>query len=172
MDLHLPFTKKKNLSETADETPTEHWFEKVEQFYGDMLIKSLPFKWLIFGCFIIVLMVSGFIVTQKMKFVMFPNEETRDIVLTGEAAPDANHIGVVPLVIPMTITDPATLFPTLKNLGVPIWRFGEYLYPQISEHVCENSVYLSKHVFQFPCHPELTDKEIDWMVETIKSHAA
>lgn len=80
--------------------------------------------------------------------------------------------GVVPLVIPMTITDPATLFPTLKNLGVPIWRFGEYLYPQISEHVCENSVYLSKHVFQFPCHPELTDKEIDWMVETIKSHAA
>ncbi|MCA9400688.1 MAG: efflux RND transporter permease subunit [Candidatus Omnitrophica bacterium] len=91
MDLHLPFTKKKNLSETADETPTEHWFEKVEQFYGDMLIKSLPFKWLIFGCFIIVLMVSGFIVTQKMKFVMFPNEETRDIVLTGEAAPDANR---------------------------------------------------------------------------------
>lgn len=83
---------------------------------------------------------------------------------------DELPVGVVPLVVPMTVTDPDTLFPRLKNLGVPIWRFGEYLYPQINEHICKNSIYLSKHVFQFPCHPELTDQEIAWMVETIKTN--
>lgn len=85
---------------------------------------------------------------------------------------DALPEGVVPLVVPMKIFDPDKSFPILKRLGVPIWRFGEYLYPQINEHICENSVYLSRHVFQFPCHPELTEKELEWMVETIRSNAS
>jgi dTDP-4-amino-4,6-dideoxygalactose transaminase len=76
--------------------------------------------------------------------------------------------GTVPMVVPMVVQDPNVVFPMLKNAGVPIWRFGEYLYPQINEDLCKNSIFLSRHVFQFPCHPDLTDKEIDWMVDTIK----
>ena len=76
--------------------------------------------------------------------------------------------GTAPLVVPMIMQDSEAVFPILKNAGVPIWRFGEYLYPQVNESICRNSVFLSSHVFQFPCHPDLTDKEIDWMVDTIK----
>lgn len=77
----------------------------------------------------------------------------------------------VPLVVPMIVENPEVLFPKLKSLGVPIWRFGEYLYPQITDHVCENSVYLSKHIFQFPCHPDMTDEEIEWMVTIVRDNA-
>ncbi|MCB1802242.1 MAG: aminotransferase class I/II-fold pyridoxal phosphate-dependent enzyme [Gammaproteobacteria bacterium] len=75
---------------------------------------------------------------------------------------------VVPLVVPMVVDNPSVMFPRLKHAGVPIWRFGEYLYPEIDESVCSNTLFLSRHVFQFPCHPELRPDEIDWMVDTIR----
>ena len=77
--------------------------------------------------------------------------------------------GVVPLVFPLYVEAPALTFSVLKNAGVPIWRFGEYLDPAISESVCSNSVDLSAHVFQFPCHQELSENELDWMIEIIAS---
>lgn len=77
--------------------------------------------------------------------------------------------GVVPLVYPVTIASPETAFPKLKLAGVPIWRFGEYLYPEITPDYCPNSVSLSRCVFQFPCHSELTPRERQWMVDTIRS---
>jgi len=79
--------------------------------------------------------------------------------------------GVVPLNYPTVVENPATLFPALKMAGVPIWRFGEYLDREITEEVCANSCYLSRHVFQFPCHPELRPGELSWMVDTIRAHA-
>lgn len=79
--------------------------------------------------------------------------------------------GTVPLVVPIVVHQASNLFPRLKNLGVPIWRFGEFLDPVIDESVCANSVFLSAHVFQFPCHPELRDDEIDWIVDTVKAEA-
>ncbi len=78
--------------------------------------------------------------------------------------------GVIPLVVPMIVDNPEIVFPKLKHAGVPIWRFGEYLYPEINEELCANTMFLSRHVFQFPCHPELTRAEIQWMLDTIKQH--
>ncbi len=78
--------------------------------------------------------------------------------------------GTVPLNFPVIVDQPSTLFPVLKHAGVPIWRFGEYLDEEITEEVCANSCYLSRHVFQFPCHSELRPEELSWMVDTIRSH--
>lgn len=68
-----------------------HWFHKVEDSYGNLLEKTLPFKWVIFPVFVILLLFSGYIVKTKMKFVMFPREETRQVSLTGKAAPEADR---------------------------------------------------------------------------------
>jgi len=78
--------------------------------------------------------------------------------------------GTVPLNFPVVVDRPETLFPALKHAGVPIWRFGEYLDEEITERVCANSCYLSRHVFQFPCHSELRPEELSWMVDTIQAH--
>ena len=77
--------------------------------------------------------------------------------------------GAVPLVCPIYIDDPHKHFVKLKQLGVPIWRFGEYLDDEVDIELCKNSVELSAHIFQFPCHQELSDNELDWMIQTIRT---
>jgi len=76
--------------------------------------------------------------------------------------------GTVPLVYPLYVEQPDQHFAALKSLAVPIWRFGEFLDPAIDSSVCANSVELSRHIFQLPCHQELTHSEIDWMTDTIR----
>jgi len=73
----------------------------------------------------------------------------------------------VPFVYPLYVENPQHYFRKLKMLGVPIWRFGEFLVPEVTEKTCPVSVDYSAHVFQFPCHQSLTNEEIDWMINQI-----
>lgn len=76
--------------------------------------------------------------------------------------------GVFPWVFPLITDHPEPLFDTLKSRGVPIIRFGEYLWPGVDASVCANSVDLSRHVMSFSCHQELRIDELDWMITNIK----
>jgi len=74
---------KKQISlKTPD---SEHWFDRWEQIYGKYIEKVLSFKGIILGIFVFMFMVALFIGAFKMKFVMFPGEETRQISLSAEA---------------------------------------------------------------------------------------
>lgn len=73
----------------------------------------------------------------------------------------------VPWVFPIYVDHPDKYFAPLKMQGVPVWRFGEFLDPVVTEAVCPVSVKYSKHIFQFPCHQSLTPDEIDWMLNKI-----
>jgi perosamine synthetase len=77
--------------------------------------------------------------------------------------------GAVPLVYPLYVNKIQPIFHELKMAGVPIWRFGELLDLSIDESVCANSVDLSTHLIQFPCHQALTLDEIHWMLDQIES---
>jgi len=74
--------KKESNKETLIER-TGHWFDKIETWYETFLEKILPYKSFLMMGFLILLVFSGWVVTKKMKFVMFPHEETRDLVLSG-----------------------------------------------------------------------------------------
>jgi len=87
----------------------------------------------------------------------------------GKALFPSLPTGVYPQVFPMLIDEPAKVFPLLKQQGVPIIRFGEFRWKGVDGTVCPISDELSRRVFQFPCHQSLTDKEIDWLIETISS---
>ncbi|WP_426173138.1 aminotransferase class I/II-fold pyridoxal phosphate-dependent enzyme [Massilia sp. TWR1-2-2] len=76
--------------------------------------------------------------------------------------------GVYPWVFPLLTDNPQPAFNTLKSRGVPIIRFGEYLWPGVDATVCANSVDLSKRVMSFSCHQELREDELDWMIDQIK----
>jgi hypothetical protein len=71
-------------------------------------------------------------------------------------------------VFPLLTDNPRPLFRTLKMQGVPIIRFGEYLWPGVDAAVCANSVDLSQRVLSFSCHQELRDGELEWMINQIK----
>jgi len=95
MTLDLPL--KKNNVMNVHQKIKRHWFEKVEEVYGTLLEKILPFRWIIFGLFIVMFIFSMLILKNNMKFVMFPNEETREIVLKGEAETGANRFDTAKL---------------------------------------------------------------------------
>lgn len=77
--------------------------------------------------------------------------------------------GAYPWVFPLWVEQPQQAFIALKQAAVPVLRFGEYLWPGVTAQVCPNSVALSRHVLQFPCHQELNATELDWMITRIRA---
>lgn len=80
MSIKIPFFHRDSLEDKG------HWFDRVEDFYETFLKKILPFRMLIFVVFIVLALVSAYFLKHKMKFVMFPKEETREIVIRGDMA--------------------------------------------------------------------------------------
>jgi perosamine synthetase len=76
--------------------------------------------------------------------------------------------GVCPWVFPLLTEEPERVFHALKQAEVPVIRFGEYLWPGVDATVCGNSVELSRRVQQFPCHQELSERELTWMIGQIQ----
>ena len=70
---------------------------------------------------------------------------------------------VVPYMFPV-VFDELSVFDTLKRERVPIYRWEE-----IPEQPCSISYRYSKCLLQFPCHQELWQHELEWLVKTIRN---
>ena len=66
------------------------------------------------------------------------------------------------------LDEPERVFPLLKAQGVPIIRFGEFLWPGVDAALCPNSADLSRRLFQFPCHQGLRPGELAWMITRLR----
>ena len=76
--------------------------------------------------------------------------------------------GVYPWVFPLQLDNPRPIFTTLKTRGVPIIRFGEFLWEGVDASVCPASIDLSNRVMSFSCHQELKEEEMNWMIAQIR----
>lgn len=76
--------------------------------------------------------------------------------------------GVCPWVYPLAVDDPELLHQRVQAAGVPVTRFGRPLWEGVDERVCGDSAWLSRHVLSFPCHQELRDEELAWMIGVIE----
>ncbi|MFL6675144.1 MAG: DegT/DnrJ/EryC1/StrS family aminotransferase [Massilia sp.] len=76
--------------------------------------------------------------------------------------------GACPWVFPLLADDPEGLFARLKQAGVPVVRFGRPLWEGVDETVCANSAGLSRRVLSFPCHQELREDELAWLIDAIR----
>ncbi|MBU0571848.1 MAG: efflux RND transporter permease subunit [Candidatus Omnitrophica bacterium] len=79
----LPFGKKKN----SNKSKGERWIEWAENKYETIVNKTLKHKFTVLIIFVAVLLLAGCIASRGMKFVMFPDEETRQIRITAETPP-------------------------------------------------------------------------------------
>jgi dTDP-4-amino-4,6-dideoxygalactose transaminase len=77
--------------------------------------------------------------------------------------------GVCPWMFPLLADDPASLFDEVQAAGIPVTRFGAPLWPGVDDSVCANSHMFSRQVLAFPCHQELAEAELDWMIETLRT---
>jgi len=80
--------------------------------------------------------------------------------------------GVCPWVYPLLVTDPEPLFERLLAAGVPVVRFGHPLWQGVDEHTCPVSADLSRRVLALPCHQELREGELAWLIDAVRKAAA
>jgi perosamine synthetase len=71
--------------------------------------------------------------------------------------------GVVPYVFPLIVDDAVRVFPKLKVRGVPLFRWED-----VRHGVCDTSTLYSRCLFQLPCHQELTQRELEWLIAEVK----
>ena len=72
--------------------------------------------------------------------------------------------GACPWVFPLLADDSEPLFARLQALGVPLTRFGTPQWTGVDAATCANSARLARQVLALPCHQELTEQEISWLV--------
>jgi dTDP-4-amino-4,6-dideoxygalactose transaminase len=75
--------------------------------------------------------------------------------------------GVCPWVYPLLADDAPALSARLSAAGVPVVGFGRPLWPGVDAGVCPNAARLSAKVLSLPCHQELREQELDWMIATV-----
>jgi perosamine synthetase len=77
--------------------------------------------------------------------------------------------GVCPWMFPLLADDPERLFEAVCAAGVPVTRFAHPLWPGVDDTVCAASSMLSRRLLAFPCHQELREDELDWMIATLRA---
>ena len=88
--------------------------------------------------------------------------------------PDANPLfpvlgdTVVPYVFPLWVERPERVFRRLKEGAVPLFRW-ERLWDDEAARTDPVSARYATEIFQFPCHQELTDDDLSWMIERIRA---
>ncbi|MDX9703509.1 MAG: efflux RND transporter permease subunit [Candidatus Auribacterota bacterium] len=90
MNLHIPFITRKVIRK-SDKKIRRHWFETIEDLYGFFLRYLIWIKPVVFAGFVVLLIWSLDIAVKNFKFVMFPHEETREIVISGQTPPGSDR---------------------------------------------------------------------------------
>lgn len=68
----------------------------------------------------------------------------------------------VPYMFPLYIEHPEHHFLLLKQLGMPVWRWDN-----MARSSCPVSRDYRLRLWQLPCHQELSDGEMDWMIAAL-----
>ncbi len=76
--------------------------------------------------------------------------------------------GVVPYVFPLWVDRPQRVFVRLKNDAVPLFRW-ERLWDDAAVRVDPQSARYATEIFQLPCHQELTDADLEWIIERVRA---
>lgn len=71
--------------------------------------------------------------------------------------------GVCPWLFPLFVDDADAVFARLHGEGVPLVRFGEGV------ATCANSLTLARQLLSLPCHQELREDELAWIVERLRA---
>ncbi|MDH5517593.1 MAG: efflux RND transporter permease subunit [Gammaproteobacteria bacterium] len=88
LHIQIPRLMKGKKNQTAEDP---HWFDHIEERYGNLLIHLIKYKYFIFIIFTALFVSSLMIASSTMQFVLFPHEETREIILIGTADKKADR---------------------------------------------------------------------------------
>lgn len=72
-----------------------------------------------------------------------------------------------PYMFPLYINQPEPHFYWLKQLGLPLYRWDS-----IAVSDCPTAGDYRLHLLQLPCHPSLSDSDMDWMIAAVRKVGA
>ena len=73
---------------------------------------------------------------------------------------------VVPYAFPLLIDAEGLLFHALKLAGIPIWRWEDMAITD-----CSVAQDYRLRLLQLPCHQELSEQELEWLIQTVRDLA-
>lgn len=71
---------------------------------------------------------------------------------------------VVPYMVPLLLESSESEFDSLKQAGIPIWRWEE-----LAKSDCFISQTYRLKLLHIPCHQDLTQPDIDWIIEKLRN---
>lgn len=75
-------------------------------------------------------------------------------------------IGVVPYAFPLLADAQGLSFHALKLAGIPIWRWEDMAVEAVE--TCPVARDYRLRLLQLPCHQDLSDAEMDWMIDVVR----
>ena len=89
------------LDGSIDKIEKKHWFQKIEKKYLHFLTSIFKKRIFVLGLFFLVLVSSVFLFQNKMKFVMFPREESTEVFIKIKAPKDSTRKDTSRLIQPL-----------------------------------------------------------------------
>lgn len=89
------------LDRIKPKTSKEHWFKIWEQKYQKLLEKIFPYRSLILGILTLCLVASAYTYSSKMRFVMFPREESKEVFIKVKAKKGFTRIETAKAIAPI-----------------------------------------------------------------------
>lgn len=128
------------------------WLDRRISFASQQLVERLP--------------VDRIIERRRINYLRL-DAALRDL-------PDAKPLfdrlpdGVVPYVFPLLVARPERVFRRLKVDGVPLFRW-ERLWNDEAALIDPLAARYATEIFQLPCHQELTDDDLGWIIERVRA---
>ncbi len=79
----------------------KNWFKKYEDGYKYLLLKVFKFRIPVLLAFIILLVVAGILFKTQMKFVMFPREESKEVIIKVKAKKGTVRAETARMILPL-----------------------------------------------------------------------
>lgn len=77
--------------------------------------------------------------------------------------------GIIPFMFPVYIENLDKYFPAFEDAALPMQRFAQFLWSDVTEETCAVTADYSKNVILFPCHQELSLQDIKWLEKTVRT---
>lgn len=68
----------------------------------------------------------------------------------------------VPYMFPLQVTNPDVSYFLLRRLGLAVWRWDSMALSR-----CPVSAHFRLHLFQLPCHQDIDDVQMEWMISAV-----
>lgn len=128
------------------------WIDKKMSFFSQLVIR-LSYQ-------------NDIILRRRLNYIFLINQ-IKDLKGITPLFPNLPY-DVVPYMVPVLVDYPEQVLSKFISNKIPFLRFGEQLWKGVDKSVCPVSDEYSKKGFQLPCHQDLTEQELCYIVNQLK----